>query len=371
MIIDECDLAEAPSYKSVITAVGNPPLLGLTATAERLDGRGLGDIFDIIVTTCGTMDLIEEGLAPPVRYFNCAPDMTTTSLHRRAGEFAQDEVSALMDRPALIGDAVRSWEQHALGRPTIYFTSGIKHAINTAEAFCAAGYRAIAVSGESTNDERDAALIDLRAGRVDIVCNAALWIAGVDSPNVSCIGLLYITASLRKYLQSIGRGMRICEGKTDLIVLDHGNNIGIHGNPLAQREWSLDGRDARRKAEDEDDIAIRQCPQCFRITRATVTTCPSCGHIWQPKPREVRQVEGELSEVDLSAQRRIARIEQGRADSMDALVKLGHSPARAAIILAARAEKDSLRQQVRAARPDIAVRDLLKMKPKELRGMLP
>lgn len=370
LIIDECDLAEAASYKKVIAALGNPYLLGLTGTAERTDGKGLGNIFDIIIPTCGAMQLIEEGLAPPVRYFNCAPNIDTKQFHVRAGELAEDEMAAFMDKPALVGDAVSHWLATSAGRPSIYFTSGIQHAIHTADAFRAAGVRAIAVSGESSADERDEALIDLRSHRVDVVCNAALWIAGVDVPNASCIGLLYITNSLRKYLQSIGRGMRIADGKADLIINDHGNNLAIHGNPLAERQWSLEGREQRRKLEpDPDDIQIRICPACFRVVRATVTTCPSCGHVWTPKPREVKQVAGELAEVDLTAQRQQARIEQAQAKDIEALRRLGHSEGRARIIIAARAEKEELRRQV-IERTGLPRGQVWQMKPKALRELL-
>ena len=365
LIIDECHLAIADSYKRVIESLGNPRLLGLTGSPERLDGRGLGELFDIIIPTVSTMDLIDQGYAPTARYFQ-GKKLDLSGIQKRAGDFAAEEAEAFMSKPELIGDVVTAWETHAKSRPSIYFTCGVKHAHDMADAFCAKGYRFVAVSGESSSEARDSALEDLRAGRIDGVCNAQLWVAGVDVPNASCIGLAYISMSIVKYLQSIGRGMRIHPSKKDLVILDHGNLLEIHGNPFMERAWSLEGRKARVTATDPEDVSIKQCPQCFRIVRSQIMTCPQCGHIWTPQPREVAQVEGELTEVDLS--KRIARIEQGRAADVDSLMKLGHSKYRAEIIVRARAEKKQLQDSIIA---DMKTMRLSLASTGEVRGMKP
>ena len=69
IIIDECHLAVAPTYLQVVAAAGHPRLLGLTGTAERLDGRPLGQLFDRLVPTCSTAELIEEKLLVPIRLY--------------------------------------------------------------------------------------------------------------------------------------------------------------------------------------------------------------------------------------------------------------------------------------------------------------
>lgn len=321
LIIDEAHLAVADTYRKVIEGCGNPLLLLLTATPQRLDGRGLGEIADTIVPTCSTADLIEEGLLSPIRYF--APQAHDLSgIATVAGDYNKKQLAAKMDKPSIIGSAVGHYRRLAHGRQAIAFCCSIEHARHTAEQFRAAGYRAVAISGESDSQERRDALADLKAGRLDVVCNCALWVAGVDAPNVSCIILLAPSKSLTKFLQSVGRGVRIAEGKDDLIVLDHANLAATHGLPTDDREWTLEGNRSRGKKRDPDDIAVKTCPKCFSVVRSVVQRC-QCGHVWLVQAREVEEVAGELTEVDPSVLRRERAREQASAGTLEELIALG------------------------------------------------
>lgn len=322
LIIDEAHLAVAATYRKVIDGLGNPFLLHLTATPERLDGRGLGEVADIIVPTCSTQDLIDEGLLADIRYY--APsNLDLSAVRKTAGEFNAKDVEAVVDKPKLVGDAVSHWLKVARGRPTIRFCVSIKHAEHMAEQFRAAGVRAVAVSGDTDTEERRRALDDLRHGRVEVVTNCALWVAGVDAPNVSCIGLDMPTNSLTKFLQSVGRGLRTHPGKHDCIVLDHGGNIARHGHPADQREWTLEGtRGLNARKRDPDDISVKTCPACFSVVRSQVPAC-HCGHRFAPKPREIEVVDGTLKEIERQQQIRQARAEQGRARTLEELINVG------------------------------------------------
>lgn len=323
LIVDEAHLAVADTYRKVIEGCDNPTLLLLTATPERLDGRGLGEIADTIVPTCSTQDLIDEGLLAPIRYF--APQVHDLSgIATVAGDYSRSGLAAKLDKPAIIGSAVDHYRKLAHGRPTIAFCCSIEHAEHTAAQFTAAGYRAVAVSGESDTTERRQALADLRAGRVDVVCNCALWVAGVDAPNVSCIILLAPTKSLTKYLQSVGRGLRTADGKQDVIILDHANLAMMHGLPTEAREWSLEGSRASKRKRDPEDISVKQCPKCFAVLRSIVRQC-HCGHMWQAQARSIEQQEGELIEVDPALMRRQRAREQAGAKSLEDLIALGAS----------------------------------------------
>jgi superfamily II DNA or RNA helicase len=180
----------------------------------------------------------------------------------------------------------------------VAFCVSIDHAQHVAQEFSAAGYRAVAISGDSDQAERDAALIGLQSGALDVVCNCALWVAGVDAPAVSCIILLAPTQSLTKYLQSIGRGLRTHPGKDDCIILDHAGNIERHGSPIIAREWSLAGAGGKGK-KGPQEMAVKTCPDCFATVMSQATDC-ICGHHFEPKPRELNEVDGTLSEIDLT-----------------------------------------------------------------------
>lgn len=317
IVIDECHLAVASTYRQVVQAVGNPTLLGLTATPARLDGRGLREMFDILVQSCDTADLQSQGLLVPIRYYAPSrPDLS--GIRTVAGEYAQGELADRMNRPSITGDAVAHYRKLAHGRPCVVFCTSVRHAEDTADAFRRAGYRATAISGETATDERTGALERLRSGNLDVVVNCQLWVAGVDCPIIGCVILLAPTKSVTKYLQSIGRGLRTAPGKTDLVVLDHAGNAFTHGLPTEAREWTLDG--AKKRARQADEVEpVRQCERCYFV-HAPVPTCPSCGHVHPVKERKLQQQAGDLEE--LREIKREKRKQVGRARTYQDLIAI-------------------------------------------------
>lgn len=320
IIIDEAHLCVADTYRKVIAEAGNPHLLLLTATPTRLDGRGLGEVSDLIIPTCSTGDLIDEGLLAPIRYYApTKPDLT--DIRTRAGDFALDQLAEAVDKPSIIGDAVAHYRKHAHGRRAVAFCVNIAHAEHTAAAFAEAGYRAVAISGNSTREERTQALTGLRQGAIDIVCNCALWVAGVDCPEIGCVILLRPTKSLTMYLQSVGRGLRTAPGKQDLIVLDHASCVFTHGMPQEPREWSLE---AKPKRKGEKAPPVRECPSCFAC-HPPAPVCPCCGHQYQRETvvRGPEQVDGHLVELDPATLRRQRAREQAAAQTLEQLIEIG------------------------------------------------
>jgi DNA repair protein RadD len=271
-------------------------------------------------STCSTGDLIAEGLLAPIRYYApTKPDLD--GIRTRAGDFALDQLAEAVDRPSIIGDAVAHYRKYAHGRRAVAFCVNIKHAEHTAAAFTEAGYRAVAISGNSTREERRQALTGLRQGTIDIVCNCALWVAGVDCPEIGCVILLRPTKSLTMYLQSVGRGLRTCAGKPDLIVLDHASCVFTHGLPQDPREWTLDAKPKRANANAP---AVRECPSCFAC-HAPAPVCPCCGHVYvrETVPQGPQQLAGELVEVDEAAIRRERNREQAAAQTLEQLIEIG------------------------------------------------
>jgi len=330
VIVDECHLAVATTYKKVLGKIGNPVLLGLTGTPCRLDGRGLGELFDEIIPTCSTGTLINEGLLAPIKYFAPhRPDLT--GLRMQAGDYKQADIDAEMDRSTITGDAIEHYRKHCDGKRAVAFCTSIKHAEHVAEEFRTAGYKAVAISGESKTTERKAALSGLRSGELQVVCNAQLWVAGVDVPEIECIVLLRPSKSLTFYLQSIGRGLRTAPGKKHLTVLDHAGCIFEHGPPDMERRWTLASRQKK-----EGVTPVRQCPACF-CAHPPAPVCPECGYRYPAADRGgPEEIDGELGEIDMrqaAALERIAkrkeqiakRAEQGRAKTLEQLIELGKS----------------------------------------------
>jgi DNA repair protein RadD len=320
LIIDECHLAVARSYQRVIEALGFPNLLGLTGTPQRLDGRGLREVFDVLVPTCSTLELVEEGLLVPIRMFN--PNLVTLP-DRRGKNFDNEEDGAILSKPGIVGDALSHWQRYCQGRRGVVFCSSVRHAEAIAEQWRRAGYRAMAVHGDSDDDDRQEAIQGLRAGRLDMVACARLWIAGVDVPEIDAIMWLRRTTSLVDWLQGNGRGLRTAEwvGKKDLIIIDPVGNSDENrlDHPYREWEWSLDGKAKKKK---EQTISVKVCPKCFASMPSAKPRCSECGHVFSAAPRaELQQIDGELIEREFRKRER--RQEQGSAQTIADLVELG------------------------------------------------
>jgi DNA repair protein RadD len=318
VIVDECHLAVAATYQKVFEAVGRPLLLGLTGTPQRLDGRGLGEVFDRLVLTCSTSELIDEQLLAPVRVY-APPGADLSGLRSRMGEYDQGQASEILSRPQVVGDALSHWQKLGQGRRGVAFCTTVAHAQAVAEQWREAGLRALAVHGGSDDAERREAIVGLRAGRLDLVACAQLWIAGVDVPEIDAVIWLRPTQSLTSWLQGNGRGLRIAEGKRDLLILDHVGNCIRLGHPLDVHEWSLEGR-AKKKRDSGPSVKI--CPQCFAAMSSQARQCPECGHEFAPEKRELQHVPGQLQEVTRGIPR--ARFhEQRQAQTLEDLIAVG------------------------------------------------
>lgn len=295
IVLDEAHHAVAGQWQRLLEANPDATVFGWTATPERLDGRGLGDVFDGLEVGPSVPELIAVGCLVPSRVYAPPAMIDLRGVGERLGDYAQDALARAMDVPGVTGDAVEHYGWHCPTQPAIVFCASVLHAEHTAEAFRAKGWRAVAVSGRTRTDERDAGIFGLADGSVEVLCTCDLVGEGVDVPAVSAVILLTATQSLTKYMQWVGRGMRPDNGKTHLTVLDHGANVMRHGMPDAARHWTLDGVAKKARAP-----AIRQCPSCYAI-HAPGPACPACGYRSTPDDVPGRKLlnpaDGTLTEV--------------------------------------------------------------------------
>jgi superfamily II DNA or RNA helicase len=204
----------------------------------------------------------------------------------------------------------------------VVFAAGVANSQSIVAQFNAAGIRAEHVDGSMSVVERDAIVERFRRGETLILSNADLFGEGFDVPAIEAVILLRPTKSLSLYLQQVGRALRPMAGKSEAIILDHAGNSLRHGLPDDEREWSLEDRERRAK-RDALDTPVRQCTECFYVYRPA-PKCPQCGHAPPVQVREIEQIEGTLAEVKRIEPRAKFR-EQGRADSLEALIELGRA----------------------------------------------
>jgi superfamily II DNA or RNA helicase len=365
LIVDEAHhVVEGNKWGRLHEMLGRPPMLGVTATPVRTDGKGLGEhaagLFKTMVLGPSITELIARGmLIKPEVYTSLeTPDLQGLK-KKKDGDYNERELAARVDKPKITGSAVEQYSKICPAARAIVFCASIEHAKHVRDEFNAAGYRFELLVGapQMSDAERTAVNKKLRRGEIDGACTVDLVSEGYDLPDLECCIMLRPTASEALFLQQIGRVMRPSEGKRGCWLLDHVGNVGQmidgefkakHGFPHWEREWSLDGRKKKgrgKKQADEPTIPVKQCPKCF-FCHEPEPACPKCGYEYPVNNRQLEQVEGELHQITDEMEEKIRarqRAEQGRAQTKEALMAIGYSEGRADKVIAARKEKEELR----------------------------
>lgn len=326
IIVDEAHHACAGSWQKVMDAYPSARILGVTATPQRLDGKGLSSAFDALIRGPEVHDLIAQGwLCRPVYYAPTTVDMTGAKT--TGGDYNRADAEARVDKPTITGDAVTHYQRICPGVPAVAFCTSIRHAEHVAQAFNAAGYKAAVLDGNLDPIERASRVHALAQGRLHVLTSCDIISEGFDLPVVTAAILLRPTQSLSLHLQQVGRVLRQSPGKERAYILDHVGNCLRHGLAEEVREWSLDGAKKRKKKDASDVVAPhRQCPACFCI-HAPAPLCPQCQHVYAVKERVPEQVAGTLHQlqVDMEALKAIRerRMQQGKAQTLEDLIALG------------------------------------------------
>jgi DNA repair protein RadD len=298
IMIDEAHRATAASYQSVIQNAGNPYQIGLTATPIRGDGKGLASMFDVMVQCPPIAELIQQGhLVPPRSFAGRRIDLHGVRI--AGNDYDRDELADAMNKPHLVGDVVTEWLRLANGRPTMVFAAGVKHSRTIVDAFLAAGIKAAHLDGETPKDERTSILQRLADGRLTVVSNAMVLTEGVDVPVVSAVVLARPTKSKGLYLQMAGRGLRTAPGKTDCLILDHGNCTMEHGLVTAEQNWQLLDDSTRKRGKQVSYAeTFKVCPDCGEVAELQTDVC-NCGYVFavRSKQKPLKVYNGVLEEV--------------------------------------------------------------------------
>ena len=233
VIQDEAHIGIADSFKRVYDHFGlmtanpeGPLFLGITATPNRSDGKGLRELFDCIVFDMGIQKGIADGWLCDLIGFRVNGKAKLDSVKTRAGDFAQDELSDEVNTPERNAIIVKEWYKVAYGKRTLAFTVDVQHALDLAAAFTAHGEPAEAVWGDDPS--RHEKIRRHKMGEYSILCNCNVLAIGYDDPQIQCIISAAPTKSELRYVQQIGRGTRIAEGKTDCVVIDVVDNCKKH-----------------------------------------------------------------------------------------------------------------------------------------------
>lgn len=310
-IVDESHHATAASWKTTLDYYSERDcfVVGLTATPERLDGKGLDEHFDLMIVGPTTAELIDAGYLSRFDYYAPGvPDMT--GIHTTAGDFNRGEIDDLMNEPKLVGDIVTHYRRLADGEQGIVFAASRAHSRNIVDAFKRDGILAEHVDGE-TKARKDIVQAH-RKGEIAIMSNVELFGEGFDVPAVSYVALARPTKSLSLHLQQCGRALRVADDKNRAVICDHAGNAFRHGLPDEPRDWSLQGRKGRTGGTgvSDDAMPVHQCKVCFRVTPSSVKICPGCETVFPVKVQAPpKQEAGELAKLE-----RVRRAEEKKAE---------------------------------------------------------
>jgi len=304
---DEAHLCRAKSWHTVIEQylAAGTKVIGLTATPCRLDGKPLGLLFQHIVYCPSIKNLTSLGYLVPFRVF-APPAPSTNKVGTVGGDFNRGQLSAMMDKARLIGDAVEHYGRVARGRLAILAATSIEHSQHLMAAFRAAGIRSEHADGTTPQEERKRVLSMSGSG---VICQVDICGKGWDSPEVSCAIDCRPTRSLARWLQFAGRAIRVADGKYDAILLDHAGNVHRFGMPDEPREWLLSGKEGVKMTADPA-LSVSTCRKCFGTFRRGPDKCPYCGWVIERNQRTVEQEEGRLEEV--RSQQKKAAIDEWR-----------------------------------------------------------
>jgi len=301
IVTDEAHRGTAASYVAVYDAVPEAWSLGLTATPCRTDGRGLGEVYDEIVTGPDTRELIDAGYLADYRLYRPADPPRFKGVAKRGGDYAAGAMADAVDRPTITGDSIAEYRRLCPGGRALFFAANVQHAENVAAAFQSAGIPAAHVSGRMSEDEQNARLDALERGEIRLLANVALVEEGVDVPALDAVIWGKRTSSVRVWRQGNGRALRPAPGKTAVIIDQCDNAMGEGlGLPCEPMEWSLDGT---HKPAGGGASGLRWCQSCFAASPAGSTVCVACGTPFKAQTRAgPDHVDGELVEVDPRAE---------------------------------------------------------------------
>ena len=287
IVIDEAHHAVAKTYAEVMEAFPKAKKLGLTATPYRLNGKGFTDLFDVLLTSWSVERFIAKGRLSLYDYYSIKPDgqdqMLIDSLKKRGadGDYQQKEMNEVMDVRPSLERLCMTVKRYAAKKKGIVYAFSIEHAEHIAEFYRDNGINAVAISSKTPSSLRkellerfkkssftskissmNSSLFVLHSSLpIQVLVSVDLFSEGFDCPDVQFIQLARPTLSLSKYLQMVGRGLRVARRKSYCVILD---NVGLYrrfGMPSADRDW-------QRMFEGRSQLSDTLQEVCMRINNS-------------------------------------------------------------------------------------------------------
>ena len=244
IVIDEAHHALAKTYKEMWERFPKAKFLGLTATPCRLNGKGFTDLFDVLVQSWSVPEFISKGRLATYDFVSIKSDGVTQrlidSLQKRGadGDYQNKEMDMLLNKKPSIERLYRSLEEFGKDRKGIVYAINISHAQKIAKLYQDYGVKAIAIDSKTPATERQQDIEAFKKGDIQVLVNVDIFSEGFDCPDVEFVQLARPTLSLAKYLQMVGRGLRVARGKKNCVIIDNVGLYRVFGLPSQVWNWN-------------------------------------------------------------------------------------------------------------------------------------
>ena len=250
IVIDEAHHALAKTYKEMWERFPKAKFLGLTATPCRLNGKGFTDLFDVLVQSWCVPEFISKGRLATYDFVSIKSDGVTQrlidSLQKRGadGDYQNKEMDMLLNKRPSIERLYQSFEEYGKDRKGIVYAINISHAKKIMELYQEHGIKAVAIDSKTPAMERQADIEAFKKGDIQVLVNVDIFSEGFDCPDVEFVQLARPTLSLAKYLQMVGRGLRVAKRKKNCVIIDNVGLYRVFGLPSQVWNWkaTFEGR---------------------------------------------------------------------------------------------------------------------------------
>ena len=291
IFVDEAHHAMASTWEIILNHFVGAYVIGLTATPERLDGKGLGAHFEVMVEGPSVRQLRDMDFLCATDYF-ALPKIDLSHLKKTSGGDygVKKRQESISDK--FRADVVDCYLKHCKERRVIHYANSIKDSEDFVERIGSYGIKAAHIDGKTHKNTRKGIIKAFSNGEIDCLSNYEIITEGFDVPDCDAVILARKTASTVLFLQMVGRGRRPKQDGRRAVIIDPVGNIDVHGHPDEDREWSLEDGHIGIQQEKKDVSPFRSCKSCGYVYRKSVSrSCPSCGGGEQRKTVEDIKIE--------------------------------------------------------------------------------
>lgn len=253
-------------------------LVGFTATPAFKWAKHLPELYQDIAVGPQVAELVSGGFLAPYKHFaRVAANMDVLQIER--GEFTEESQHLAFESDKVY-DTLRDDLTTLRFVKCVVFTSSISHCEKLTMALKMRGIKCVVIHSQQSEAQNSYNMREFQApapSQVNVCISVGTLTKGFDFPPIDLVVLMRATTSLPLYLQMIGRGSRLSQGKQFFTTLDYGANYKRHGLWSDDRDWVTLWQPSKTKTR-EAVAPVKNCPTCEYIVPAVKMICPNCGH---------------------------------------------------------------------------------------------